>query len=60
VITEDMHKAGACPWCGMPPSEHETRDGHLSRVYVCEFSQRPGWRGVFVDQPVEADPDRSE
>jgi hypothetical protein len=55
-----MHKAGACPWCGMPPSEHETRDGYLSRVYVCEFSQRPGWRGVFVDQPVEADLDRSE
>jgi hypothetical protein len=41
-----------CPWCPMPPSEHETRDGILHRVWTCEYAP-PGWLGVFTDQPVE-------
>jgi hypothetical protein len=54
---ERKYEAGACPWCKMPPAEHEQRDGHMFRNYLCDNAP-PGWRGVFVDEPVAVDKGR--
>jgi hypothetical protein len=45
------HGGIGCPFCQMPPAEHEQRDGYLHRVYLCPNAPT-GWRGVFVDEPV--------
>lgn len=44
-----------CPFCGLPPEEHEILPGRLCWVYVCPNAPT-GWRGVFTDHPVDGEP----
>ena len=44
-----------CPWCIAPISEHETRNGYLSLVYLCPNAP-DGWRGLVYDQDGEVIP----
>ena len=47
---EAGHGGRGCPYCNVPPIEHETEPGHLYWTWICP--NRPGWRGVFLDRPV--------